>query len=403
MNSENIILYGVLLGVALLRISVAVGNVCFVAALLLYAFLCYEGKIMPYKLLRERTNSKLLIAYVVFLACFIPSIVFSDSSLEGLKQLLEMFVFRVMPFVIVITTASNKKILDKLLIGLMLIEVADCSVALYQTAVLNIYNAYGFGFHYLNLAGLLACVIPVVAVLALDKKITKNVKNTAMIATVLLFTCAIAGSKSRGLWLIMVIITPLLALSYRKTIWEHKKLLSVFLIGILLSLGFFLGSERNLKRFESVINTTSNSSNVARIYMWKSCIKMMEDYPLSGVGLGNYRKYYHNYYEIAAIPEKGYGHPHNSYLHIGAQAGIPGLLAVVIVNISIIYASFKNWLRTNNVYYYLLTVSWLGFALFGVLEPIIDSTVHTKLMSLLSGIFCTQIYFANCKGDDANE
>lgn len=155
----------------------------------------------------------------------------------------------------------------------------------------------------------------------------------------------------------------------------------------------FLGSEKNLKRLESVTNTTTNGSNVSRIYMWKSCLKMMEDYPIGGVGLGNYKRYYDNYYEMAAVPKKGYGHPHNSYLHLGAQAGLPGLLAIVIATGALIYSGLiKRW-KKGSVYHYLLAVSWLGFALFGIVEPIIDSTVHVKFISLLSGIFCAGLYF----------
>lgn len=402
-NIENIILYGILLGVAWLRLSVAIGNICFVFSLLFFICWCIKERINPYIRLSERVGGKLIIAYLVFLACFIPSIAFSDSPVEGIKQLLEMFVFRIMPFVVVVVTASNKAILDKLLISLMLIEVADCCVALYQTTFLHIYNAHGFGFHYLNLAGLLACFIPVVAVLAIDKQVLPNVKFIAMIAFAVLVSCAIVASKSRGLWLITIIVMTLIVFIYRKTIWENKRLVAVGLVGLMLSLGFFLGSERNLKHFESVVNTTSNSSNVARIYMWKSCIKMMEDYPISGVGLGNYRRYYHDYYEMAAVPEKGYGHPHNSYLHIGSQAGLPGIIAVALATVGSICIPLKKWLQKGSVQYMLLTVSWLGFALFGVLEPIIDSTVHAKLMSLLSGIFCTRIYFEDLEEENTNE
>lgn len=402
-NLDKIILYSSLLGVGVLRISVAVGNIFFAISLLCFIYWCYTEKINPWQQLKERVGIKLLTAYGVFLVCFLPSVLFSDVILESFKQLLEMFVFRVMPFVIVVVTANGKESLEKLLIGLMVIEIADCATALYQTFALNIYNAYGFGFHYLNLAGLLACVVPVVAVITLDRSFPQKVRKVATLACIVTLACAFVGSKSRALWLIMFIVMPLIALNYRKVIFEHKGFLAGLLVSVLVAGGFFLSSERNIERLSSVTNTTSNASNVARIYMWKSCLKMMEDYPVGGVGLGNYKRYYDDYYEMAAVPTKGYAHPHNSYLHLGAQAGVPGLAAIIIATLAIFYTSFRKWFQEGCVYYYMLAVCWLGFALFGIVEPIIDSTVHAKLISLLGGIFCAGVYWDGKEKGQADE
>lgn len=391
-NLENIILYASLLGVCLLRISVAGGNVFFGIALLGFIFWCFNKKVNPYNLLQERLGKKVLLSYGLFLTCFIPSVLLSDTHVDSFKQILEMFVFRVVPFVIVVVTVSSKDILEKLLMGILVIEIVDCCVALYQSFVLNVYHAYGFSFHYLNLAGLLAFVLPIVTVMALDSSFSPSARRLASVAFIVMAVCAIAGNKSRALWLIVFTVIPFIAICYRRVLWKHKSVLIVALISLSLAAGFFISSEKNMKRLESVTNTTTNGSNVSRIYMWKSCLKMMEDYPVGGVGLGNYKRYYDNYYEMAAVPKKGYGHPHNSYLHLGAQAGLPGFLAIVIATGLIIYSSLKNNVKKENVYYYLLAVSWLGFGMFGVVEPIIDSTVHVKFISLLSGIFCAGLY-----------
>lgn len=193
----------------------------------------------PYNLLKERLGTKALLSYGLFLACFIPSVLLSDTPIDSFKQLLEMFVFRVMPFVIVVVTVSNKDILEKLLMGIMIIEIADCCVALYQSFVLKIYYAYGFSFHYLNLAGLLAFVLPIVAVMALDSSFSPRTRKIASVAFLVMAVCAIAGNKSRALWLIVFIVLPFIAVCYHKVLWEHKKVLIVALLGLCLAAGFF--------------------------------------------------------------------------------------------------------------------------------------------------------------------
>ena len=55
----------------------------------------------------------------------------------------------------------------------------------------------------------------------------------------------------------------------------------------------------------------------------------MRDYPFLGVGPGNYPAVYERYY----IPpwREALGHAHNYYLNMAAEAGIPGLLALLLM------------------------------------------------------------------------
>ena len=73
--------------------------------------------------------------------------------------------------------------------------------------------------------------------------------------------------------------------------------------------------------------TSENFAVVERMAHWQAGWEMFRDYPFLGVGPGNYPAVYEQYY----IPpwKEALGHAHNYYLNMAAEAGVPGLLALV--------------------------------------------------------------------------
>ena len=64
-----------------------------------------------------------------------------------------------------------------------------------------------------------------------------------------------------------------------------------------------------------------------RPFLWKSGIEVMKHNPLAGVGLLNFRKAYPQY--LPYTPKKSFNHAHNNFIHLGAETGVPGLLAFI--------------------------------------------------------------------------
>lgn len=73
-----------------------------------------------------------------------------------------------------------------------------------------------------------------------------------------------------------------------------------------------------------------------RVYLWKSSIEMIKDYPLHGVGLRNFNKVYisGNYINPKA-KEPNLESPHNIFLHYLVEMGIIGTLPLIILLFSI--------------------------------------------------------------------
>jgi O-antigen ligase len=76
---------------------------------------------------------------------------------------------------------------------------------------------------------------------------------------------------------------------------------------------------------------------------WKTAIRVIEAYPLFGVGLG------FSTYLILANPYrvpaqyKPLSHPHDSYLEWGAMAGLPVLLVFILLLILAFWFAWRNW------------------------------------------------------------
>jgi O-antigen ligase len=91
-------------------------------------------------------------------------------------------------------------------------------------------------------------------------------------------------------------------------------LLVIILVG---SLNFTRGRVKNY------------SSVKARLQMAASAINIFKDYPVFGVGPGNYGGLMQNYYPDEAEGARRYLHAHNTYLETLAEMGILGLLSLL--------------------------------------------------------------------------
>jgi len=72
-----------------------------------------------------------------------------------------------------------------------------------------------------------------------------------------------------------------------------------------------------------------NFATIERLAHWWAAIDMWRDHPWLGVGIGNYPVAYPQY----AVPrwDDPLGHAHNYYLNVGAETGLLGLLAYLIL------------------------------------------------------------------------
>ena len=92
------------------------------------------------------------------------------------------------------------------------------------------------------------------------------------------------------------------------------------------------------------LQRASNSDETAlRVATWQTGVAVIEAFPLTGVGLGHAA--YLQRSEPYRVPAQyiPLDHPHNSYLELGAMAGLPVLIVFVAILAYTFWKAWRNW------------------------------------------------------------
>ena len=364
------------------RLSMAAGSIFWGISIACFLFLLYQS----YKAgdLKYRAEGFEPYYKVIgfLLLCFIPSVIFSVDIKTSAKAFAEMWIYRLMPFFMVTLFVKNKKWLKNIFVAFLIATCIDCLVAAYQAYFMNEWRPWGFGGHPLNLASLLSIIVPIYAVIMLDDSFSIKLKQLCAIALICCIIGLVAG-KSRGAWLTLGIILPLVSCYY---LAKSKKALVISLIIVLAIGAGFASSEQYKKRLLSIGNTTTDVSNADRIRVWQSCFNVIGDYTISGVGLGNFRSVYNNSNYRLKTTVQDLVHCHNNYLQLWSEGGTIGIIGFMFMSLFILLRNFRLWWKTKSPYYLMIWGPWLGFMIFGMFDLIIDHSAITKVWWFLLGM-----------------
>ncbi len=130
-----------------------------------------------------------------------------------------------------------------------------------------------------------------------------------------------------------------------KVWWRASVVATVVIAGFVAAQGWYWERIDSLLHVKSDYNVTTP---YGRIEIWKRGIGYMLSRPLTGVGAANFGKAEGTLSELAHTrAEEGKGTPwkaaHNSFVQIGAELGVPGLLALL----GLLWAGFRAMRRTG--------------------------------------------------------
>jgi hypothetical protein len=192
----------------------------------------------------------------------------------------------------------------------------------------------------------------------------------------------LALTFSRSAWLALMIFSMIL-------IWKSKyldrKRLMLVLILIALSFALTLFPYSDLVQARTV-NTTSHAeefSFIGRAWLNGEAAKMMDEYPLTGVGIGAF------IIELSSRAGTGYviEPAHNILFLAGAELGIPGVLLVMALFISFAYRLF----RTQNPNAILAGATLTGLGFISLFDHYLWTLPPGRLMlGLVIGLFVGQ-------------
>lgn len=363
------------------RISMALGEVLNGLVLLLGLILYYYNK----KQIHLSPEVKgYLKAYFIFVLCILPSVIFGGNISKGVHEFMQMWVWRFVVFLPVVVFIKKRDYLINMLTAYMAVFGVDCFLTLIQVLfhLGNNDRGWGLGGSQLGIASIMCMMMPITFIIILDPSFEKRLKNVAKVTLV----CNWIGlfcNKSRGSWLSNMILVPVASWNYIK---HSRKALAVIAVFFLASGIFMVSSPQYQKRFESIANTTTDRSNGDRIEGWKSCINMVQDHPVKGIGLGRWREFYKPYYKLPTEIQ-GLNHAHNNYFHLIAETGLVGFAGLLYFTAYFMILSFKNWMKEHNPADLMLFVAFTGYVfLFGQVEYTLDLSSGVRIFWFLTAI-----------------
>jgi putative inorganic carbon (HCO3(-)) transporter len=103
----------------------------------------------------------------------------------------------------------------------------------------------------------------------------------------------------------------------------------------------------------SISNVSTDASNMERINRWKSALRMFEERPILGWGPGTYMFLYAPYQKpwektIISTNAGNRGNAHSEYIGPLAESGIPGLVTVLLLVITVFTYGMRVYRQTVN-------------------------------------------------------
>ena len=227
---------------------------------------------------------------------------------------------------------------------------------------------------------------------------SKYLKLFWMIGMLLVCT-ALGLTLSRGAWIALVVgllfyYFPSLLQLWKTLISNNRKLLwLIFGIGVLIiGLGLIKIYNQNVE------------SSIGRIYLWKISLLMFHDYPLLGIGYGNYSylfpdyqaNFFNNPANVKFIDKAcNIKMAHSEFFHILAETGIIGILLFLLL-ITVIGTTIFRLLRTVKDEKQKTIILVFGAMLVIILaHSVVDNVLHVLPISLVfyTGISVLSVYY----------
>ncbi len=190
-------------------------------------------------------------------------------------------------------------------------------------------------------------------------------KNNSLFKTAVL-------KKNKGIALVVVLFLLSLAANFTDKGWNHQNL--------------------KIEKIQSIVDTKNNP----RFPAWRNTIEIIKDYPVTGVGAGQWAETYPLYYDrimkdVIFNESTRLKRLHNDYLEIFANFGLVGYIFLLWLLYLIIKITLSLLLKKSNEYKYIVLAIVLSLAGFSVVA-LFSFPVRVYLPAFLVFIYFSLLF-----------
>lgn len=370
-------------------ISIAAGNILLGTATLFFFIILYKKEINISKNIK-----KYYYVIVFFILTMFLSALFSGDIVYGLRRWADMWVWRLMPFVIITCCVKKEDILKILKASCLGISIGILCL-IYQ-GVSGDGRAAGFFGHPMTFAGYLCMYLPLFLLGYFENLFGVKYKYVSGIMF-LAGLAALIFNGTRGAWIAVAITSGILLLYY---MFKSKRNLIVGIVLMAVCGGFLLNNASFMHRVSTITNN-KYQSNSERLLMWNSAWNMFKDHPVLGVGLGQYKDNYQQKYISPKAKEPDLAHAHNNFMQMLAENGMVGFLGFMAMFTYIIWHNFRKFLTSKNIYSIAICAVTITLLLQGFTEFNFGNSAVVKAYWLILG--CLVVLAENVNKDNIIE
>ncbi|MEN8228657.1 MAG: O-antigen ligase family protein [Bacteroidota bacterium] len=238
----------------------------------------------------------------------------------------------------------------------------------------------------------LGFVLPVLVALFLFIKREDINTRFLMLLLVMMIIFATVVSYTRASWVSILASLGVWAIIKLKIRFEIVLVGAIILVGFFLSIRTQMMLELEQNRVESsgefsehvqsISNISTDQSNLERINRWSCAIRMWKDKPLFGFGPGTYQfeygRYQRSYEKTRISTDFGTrGNAHSEYLGPLSEAGVFGLLSILLVIGTTIYTGLRVYFtskrRSIRIFSLAVLVGLFSYYFHGLLNNFLDT------------------------------
>lgn len=321
-----------------------------------------------------------LLAFAMWSGTFILSALLGELPMAGFNRCLHWFIWRPLPFFVVVTMACEKKVLKYVLMSLMLGVTVLAGILIGQGLI----TGHRAGGLYVTTAmmeaGIMLVLAPTILVAYYDRRIFGKWHWLCEVAIIIVLGGMLANN-TRGAWLSVSVACAVVVCQY---VLHSKKQLAILGVVLCLFGGLFVAKPQLLSRWTMDPNSYST---ISRVRMWTAAFNMWKDHPILGVGFEAYAPNYKNKYMLKMAPksEAQFNHAHNVYIHTLAEEGLVGLFGFVFFWLYVLKYTWSEHRKYGDAYSMMIFASTLSFLIWGLTEYNVTHQQVMRCYWLMSG------------------